>query len=107
VLDVPLREQRTVLEYPEAKGSQGQGWQRRVKGSYEVFVKPLRFFHLKTDPLDGLQLLRWEVDDEPDTQIIEPFNAPSQQQLLVPKQPTGGIGDLPGHCRLTILQLHL
>jgi hypothetical protein len=52
VLNIPLRKQRTMLEYPEAKGSQGQGWEGRVKGSYKVFVEPLCFFHLEADPFD-------------------------------------------------------
>lgn len=46
-----------MLENAEAEGPQSQRRQRGVEWTYEIFVEPLRLFHLEADSFDRGQLL--------------------------------------------------
>lgn len=59
-----------MLEDPKSERFQGQGGEGGIQRPDEVFVKPLRFLDLKTDPFDRLQLLTRQVYNESDTQVI-------------------------------------
>ena len=41
-----------------------------VEWSNKVLVEPLSLFNLKADVVNRLQLLPWEIDDEPDAKVI-------------------------------------
>ena len=56
----------------QAEISEVQGWQIWVERTYEIFVEPLSFFHLKAYSLDGLELLSGEVDYKAYAEVIQP-----------------------------------
>ena len=53
-----------MLKYEQAEISEIERRQVGVQGTYEVLVKPLCFFYLKANSLDGLELLFREIDYE-------------------------------------------
>lgn len=59
-----------MLEDAEREGFKGEGRESRIQRPDKVFVEPLRFLYLKTDPFDGFELLPWEVNNEADAEVI-------------------------------------
>jgi len=47
--------ERTLLKDEGAKALEGERWEGRVEGSYEVFVVPVAFFYLEYYALDGFE----------------------------------------------------
>lgn len=61
-----------MLEDPQAKGPQGQRRQGGIKRTDEIFIEPLCFLDLEADSLDRGKLFWWKIDNETDTEVIEP-----------------------------------
>ena len=61
-----------MLEDAQTESAQVQGGKGGIKRPDEVFVEPLCLLDLEADPLDRLKLLGRQIDDEPDTQVIQP-----------------------------------
>jgi hypothetical protein len=66
-------QQRAMLEYAKAETAQGHGRQGRVQRTDKIFVEPLRFLNLETDPGYGGEVFFGKIDNEADAQIVQPW----------------------------------
>lgn len=69
---------RTIFEDRASRDDALKEWfqtERRefgIKWTDKVFVEPLSFFDLETYAFEFDEFFLWNVDDEPDAEVIEP-----------------------------------
>ena len=59
-------------EDAQTEGPEGHGWQLLVQWTDKILVKPLCLFNLEANALDRSKILLGEVDDEANTEVVQP-----------------------------------